>query len=216
MDCELCKSKFDYSAHKPFYIIPCSHIYCYQCLTRLKTDTDSNCPKCDVLIENINPNWRLLFNIISKANDPIAYYNVANTLSQLGDYRGAIELHTKAIEIDPNYVNAYNNKGNCLVQLEEYSNAIKCYDKAIQINPNCVDAYYNKGNVFNNLKDYSEAIRYYNICIKLDPNYKMAYKFKANALQEQQDFTTAIKWYNKAIEMSPNDFDLFVSKGIYE
>jgi tetratricopeptide (TPR) repeat protein len=211
MNCELCKFKFDYSDHKPCFVISCKHIYCYLCLTK-----KDKCPKCNIDIDKISIQWRFLFSIISKLNDSAAYYNVGNLLSSSGDYRSAIDCYSKAIDLEPNYLSAYNNKGNCFSQLEDYSSALKCYDRAIQIDPNCIDAYCNKGNVFNNLKDFNEAIKYYNICVKIDPTYKMAYKYKANALQEQRDFPAAVKWYNKAIEMSPNDFDLFVSKGIFK
>ena len=58
-----------------------------------------------------------------------------------GDYDIAMSDYNKAIEINPNYVDAYNNRGNIYSQGKgEYDNAIPDYDKAIEINPTeCTD-----------------------------------------------------------------------------
>jgi tetratricopeptide (TPR) repeat protein len=70
----------------------------------------------------------------------------------------ALEAYDKAIELDPNYVQAYNNKGAALVGLGRYREALEAYDKAIELDPNNVQAYVNKGKVLINLKREDEKV----------------------------------------------------------
>ena len=67
----------------------------------------------------------------------------------------AIEILTKALQINPNYAIAYYNRGLTYDNLSKYSSALADYTKAIQINPNYADAYYNRGNTYRNLSKYS-------------------------------------------------------------
>ena len=46
----------------------------------------------------------------------------------------------KALEIDPNDIDALNGKGDALYDLERYNEAIMYYDKVLQIDPNDTDA----------------------------------------------------------------------------
>ena len=48
----------------------------------------------------------------------------------------AISCCEKAIQIQPNYVNARNNLGLILSELGEHEKAISCCEKAIHIEPN--------------------------------------------------------------------------------
>ena len=61
-----------------------------------------------------------------------------------GDYNGAISDYTKAIEINPNYVDAYFNRGISKAELKDYSGAISDYNKAIELDPNDATAYNNR------------------------------------------------------------------------
>jgi len=65
--------------------------------------------------------------------------------SLLGYNVEAIELYTRAIEIDPNFAYAYNNRGIAYADMENYTQAIKDFTRAIEINPNYADAYNNRG-----------------------------------------------------------------------
>ena len=70
--------------------------------------------------------------------------------------------YTKAIEIDPNYVDAYNNRGVAKMGLEDYKRAISDFTKAIELDPNDAVAYSNRGISKQNLEqpycsDYKKA-----------------------------------------------------------
>ena len=73
------------------------------------------------------------------------YFESGSSKSDLGDHRGAIADFTKAIEIDPQYMDAYYNRGNSKYKLEDYRGAIVDYTKAIEIDPQYASAYFNRG-----------------------------------------------------------------------
>ncbi|MCX8194741.1 MAG: tetratricopeptide repeat protein [Candidatus Micrarchaeota archaeon] len=53
----------------------------------------------------------------------ISYSNRGVAKFSLGDYIGAIEDFTKAIELNPNYAEAYYNRGLAKVKLKDYDSA---------------------------------------------------------------------------------------------
>ena len=62
-----------------------------------------------------------------------------------GNYQGAIDDYTKAIEINPKYDLAYSNRGVARVKLGDTQGAIADYNKAIEINPQDAAHYYKRG-----------------------------------------------------------------------
>ena len=56
-------------------------------------------------------------------------------------YDGAIKAYDKAIEENPQLVEAWNNKGLALEDMGKYDEAIKTLDKAIEINPRLAEAW---------------------------------------------------------------------------
>ena len=71
-----------------------------------------------------------------------------------GNYQGAIADYTRAIEINPQNVDAYYNRGLAKDDSGDYEGAIADYTKAIEINPELAIAYANRGNSKNKLGDY--------------------------------------------------------------
>ena len=69
------------------------------------------------------------------------YFNQANAKDDLKDYKGAIADYTKAIELDPTYVDAYYNRGNAKCRSQDYKGAIVDYSKAIELDPSYTKAY---------------------------------------------------------------------------
>ena len=62
-----------------------------------------------------------------------------------GNYLGAIDDYTKALEINPKYDLAYSNRGVARVKLGDTQGAIADYNKAIEINPQDAAHYYKRG-----------------------------------------------------------------------
>ena len=86
------------------------------------------------------------------------YLSTAETKFNSGDYSGAIEDCSKAIELNPENAIAYYNRGGAKLRQENYRGAIEDYSKVIELNPEFVIAYYNRGNARYALEDYRGAI----------------------------------------------------------
>ena len=87
----------------------------------------------------------------------------------------AIEDYVKAIELNPDYVDAHYNRGGAYVNKGDYDRAIEDYTKAIELNPDYADAYKNRGFAYSGKGDYNCAIENYTRAIKLNPDLTEVY-----------------------------------------
>ncbi|MHC4477740.1 MAG: tetratricopeptide repeat protein [Planctomycetota bacterium] len=77
---------------------------------------------------------------------------------QKGDKQRAIELFSKAIELDPNYSNAYVDRGVVYGDLKEYERAIQDYAKGLELDPKHVLAQNNVSELKIIVGEYKEAL----------------------------------------------------------
>lgn len=77
------------------------------------------------------------------------FFTQANYEYDTGNCTQAIASYSKAIELNPTYVQAYNNRGYTYMRLRDYKNALADLNKALQLNPNYVQALMNRGDVHN-------------------------------------------------------------------
>ncbi|MFN3527557.1 MAG: tetratricopeptide repeat protein [Candidatus Altarchaeaceae archaeon] len=150
---------------------------------------------------------------IEDLTDPRIWNRKGLELKNLKKFEEAIKCYDKAIELDPNYLEARNNKGVVLSLMEKFEEAIKCYDKALEINPNIPEVWNNKGVALGHLKRYGEEIRCYNKAIEINPNYPKAYYNKGIALRNLEMYEDAFKTLIKASELNPNDMSIWFELG---
>ena len=87
-----------------------------------------------------------------------AYNNKGLLLAKdKGDLEGGILNLTKAIEIDPNYVDAYLSRGMAYMRMGQSDKSIADYSNAIKISPKNPDAYYNRAAAYARTKSYDKA-----------------------------------------------------------
>ncbi|WP_135605447.1 tetratricopeptide repeat protein [Methanococcoides sp. NM1] len=159
-------------------------------------------------------------------NEGLAFY-------ELNEYDKALEYFDKALEINPDYVDAWNNKGLTLNKLNEFENASESFDKALDINPDDADLWNNKGNTIKNLANYNsdytrtvttyakmqvinqykESITYFDKALEIEPNHADAWNNKGLTLDKLNEFENASESFDKALEINPDDADLWNNKG---
>lgn len=83
--------------------------------------------------------------------------------------------YQRAIDLNPNDVDAYNNLGCFLNELGRNKEAIEKYQKAIDLNPNDDIVYSNFGNALSDLGRNKEAIENHKKAIELNPKNNLAY-----------------------------------------
>ena len=162
--------------------------------------------KCDGLLQPPQDNNKILHAKV--------WNNRGTALGQVGKYQKAIECFDKAIEINPNYINALNSKGTALHYLDDYQKAIECYDKAIEINPEDADAWCAKGLSLTCLKNYQKAIEEcFDKAIEINPEDADVWYSKGTALTYLTKYLEAIECYDKALDINPDHASAWYGKG---
>jgi Tfp pilus assembly protein PilF len=174
----------------------------------------------------------------TKIKEAEIYYNKGIEYSGQEDYENAIAEFTKALELDPKYIDAYKGRGAVYKVLregyifynesEENKNYIKAendYTQAIQLNPNDWNLYNERVALYygyrSTLIHPKKAIADYTKMIELKPNDAYAYfqRAKANLSRIRYDdlrddeyneiINGIIMDCNKAINIIPNSIDAF-------
>jgi tetratricopeptide (TPR) repeat protein len=132
------------------------------------------------------------------------YTNLGKALLHKKRFDEALDNLLKAIQIDPNYIEARLNLGFVYETNGDTDKAIEQYRKAIQINPSFAKAYNNLGVSLLKQDKTDEAIQNIQKALQLDPGLAAAYMNMGTALAEQNKFEAAIEYYNKALQINPN------------
>lgn len=103
-------------------------------------------------------------------------------------------FYSKALEANPEFLDAYINRGLVNNELGEYDASIKDYDKAIELDKKCALAYNNRGFTKFLQKNYKGALEDYNKAILLNPKFKLALDNKARlflevCIEDDKDFS---------------------------
>jgi tetratricopeptide (TPR) repeat protein len=137
----------------------------------------------------------------------LRYYDSSN-------YQEAIKEYDKAIELNPNHINAWYNKALSLGALQLHEEAIEAYNRVVAIEPNYANAWYNKGLASSSLKKYGEAIEAYDKAISIESNFANAWYNKGLAYDGLKKYREAIEAYDKSIEIDFNYWDVWFNKGL--
>lgn len=132
----------------------------------------------------------------SNANQSVAeeYFKQGKAYWDKFEIRKALESFTKALEINPNYLDALRERGLVYFLIKESNNAVPDFDKALKIEPNNSKILHYRGLALTEI-----AIK-----TKDDENdRKTANGFAQRALAD----------FSKAIELNPSDFDNYNGRG---
>jgi len=103
------------------------------------------------------------------AAEDSGWVNKGDALNKMGNFSGAITAYDKALEIDPNYVNAWDGKGWSQNEFGNYRQAIVYFDKALKIDPNHLDGLVFKAQALYNIGNNTGAKYYSNKAFEVDP-----------------------------------------------
>lgn len=147
-------------------------------------------------------------------NQPVALHLLGAIALQAGNLEVAIDLIGKAINIQPDYVDAHNNLGLALHKNGQLEDAIRCFQKALKIKPEFAEAHCNMGVVLGQMNDIEQAKLSFQKAAALKPDYTQAHFNFGNALKNQGAFEDAILSYKKVIAINPAHIDAYMNMGI--
>ena len=160
-----------------------------------------------------NPSYNHSFAYGNEDSEAEVYNNRGIAHIKQDKLEQAIVSFSKAIELDPDYVNAYCNRGAVYYYKGEYEKAIIDYNKAIELNQRHVITYNNRGVAYDNKDEQEKAIGDFTRAIEIKSDYADAYNNRGNAYGNKGEYDRAITDYTKAIELDSEFANAYHNRG---
>jgi tetratricopeptide (TPR) repeat protein len=125
----------------------------------------------------------------------------------------ALKFFKKAIEFNPNNIDAHFFMGETLYKLKKVKEAYSFFNKAVELCPYEYLAYKIKGDSYKAIKNYDTAIKCYDKSIELNSSNILAYLEKADCFEKNEMFEKAIECFDTVIELFPQDYQGVKFKG---
>lgn len=135
------------------------------------------------------------------ANRAIDHFNKGVEYHQQGKIILAIEEYTKAININPQLVDAYLNRGNAYLQQGNLDLAITDSDQALRLNPQLAQACINRGIAYAILGQYDPALADLSRAIESFPQDASLYYLRGMVYAEIGEPEEAILDLERALEL---------------
>ena len=148
--------------------------------------------------------------LIPNQNHTGGWYNLGKVYLSLNKPGEALSSLRKAVELNPDHMQAHFAKGIAYEKVGEYENARRSYLNCLRLFPEDTQVLTNLGNLEHGFSNYEKAIEYYYKAVESDPSYSGSYanlgrlyfvdlkdavngrKFIEKALHYDPDFPTAL------------------------
>ena len=127
----------------------------------------------------------------------------ADALVAQGDFEGALNCYSSAIDKMPGFSALYASLGDMYRKIGKLEEAVVEYKMALWIDSLNHSAYSGLVQAYEELGDYDNAISYYKKYIKIHPNNAVLHSNIANLYFMKGDAETAISHYQAAITINP-------------
>lgn len=170
------------------------------------------------------------------------YYELGHEKIKVGDWQGAVDDFTKAIELDAQlqapkaqssnrydgsqttsgevYVSdpftaaAYHSRAIARANLGELDEAIDDYQHALRIKPKWAEAYLGLGFVLLDKKDFASAVADFSRAIKLRPGFIAAHHARGTAFMKQGRMEPAVIDFTNALKLDPRMAEAYANRGL--
>ncbi|XP_028638372.1 tetratricopeptide repeat protein 6 isoform X2 [Grammomys surdaster] len=124
---------------------------------------------------------------------------------RIKEFEGAIEFFTRALKIDPHYVDAYIGRGNSYMdsgQDEAMIQAQKDFLKALHTDPSCLKARISLGYNLQAQGKFQKAWKHFTVGIEANPKSYLAYEGRAVVCLQMSNYFAAMQDINCAIKIN--------------
>ncbi len=138
------------------------------------------------------------------------------SLLSLGDYQGAIQNLTKALELSPQEIEAESLLGWAQMLGEDYDGALFTFQKVLMREPANSLARINVGYICYKKRIFGEAIEHLSKAIRMDNDKKAtlyAHFYLGLVYLEREMFEDAESFFQKTIELGPNMTEAYFEMG---
>jgi tetratricopeptide (TPR) repeat protein/serine/threonine protein kinase len=143
------------------------------------------------------------------------WFQLGFARTRLARFREAESDYSKALALDPNFVEAWYNRGWVYNEVHQYEKAEADYTQAISRKPLNVDYLLARGIVrCDHLKQYDNAIKDFTEAIRLKKDLADAWYDLGWAYTEQGKYENAVANFSQAIALAPNYFKARMNRGV--
>jgi tetratricopeptide (TPR) repeat protein len=140
-----------------------------------------------------------------------SFVRAGNEFFKAGDTDNAIQEYQKALELNPNNVEAHCGSAYALELKGMFQESVSHLVEAIRLEPNKVDARYNLGQAMARQGKLSEAIGHFSMVIKLEPEHIKAHGNLGSLLLAQGAVKKAADHLFAAVRIDPNNAEAHYS-----
>jgi tetratricopeptide (TPR) repeat protein len=126
-------------------------------------------------------------------------------LERQGKLEESAMAHEKALQIDPQVVQAHINLIELYGRIGQFDKAEEHYRAAIRLQPNAVEGYYNYGVLLLSSQRFEEAETAFRKTIEINPFHASAHNNLGYLLERRGQLADAAAEYRKAIDNKPSD-----------
>jgi tetratricopeptide (TPR) repeat protein len=132
------------------------------------------------------------------------YFKAGESFVEAGNQKDAIAQFTKAIELNPDYLQAYISRAEAYKAINELQKAADDYKRALVFESSEIELYYSASEVNYLLKNYPEALDLINKGITLNPKHEEAYRLLSQIQTATEDYSNALASIDKALKLKDN------------
>ncbi|MGZ4812915.1 MAG: tetratricopeptide repeat protein, partial [Terriglobales bacterium] len=144
---------------------------------------------------------------------PEELYEAGIGALQAGNYRGAVELLKRVVDLQPKHKSAWNDLGNAYLAQRRTEEAIQAFKKQVELNAFDEFAYNNLGRAWWERRDYPKAAEAFQKQIEVNPLDKFAHRNLGMMYLEEHKQREALPELEKAVSINPQDSQALISLG---
>jgi tetratricopeptide (TPR) repeat protein len=135
---------------------------------------------------------------------------------ELEQYEDAISDFKRALDIDPDGIQALYGRGVMYANMRQYQSAMSDFDRLVTLVPEAENTFFQLGNVTVMVGEYAELVADVsaaNVSLQLNPNYAEGYRLRGVAHLELGELEEAIADLSVAVERDPQDAEAYFQRG---
>jgi tetratricopeptide (TPR) repeat protein len=138
------------------------------------------------------------------------FYKTGLTFSEAGNHKDAIDQFTKAVNVEPEYVDAYIQRSISYEATGDLQNAADDLKRALTFEQKDPDLYFNAARINYKLGNQHDALEFINKCVEKGKKSDAGYRLLSLIQIALEDYSNALISINKALEIKDNPENYFV------
>ncbi|NQT65440.1 MAG: tetratricopeptide repeat protein, partial [FCB group bacterium] len=151
-------------------------------------------------ISILQPEWLVDISAAGKMTEAVHIRNAGDLLLKSGNYKAAVNLYKRAINIQPDLISAIGNLGICYTKLQRYDDAIRIFKHLLKTDKeNTHTNYYNLAELYKRNGDAESAIEWYVKSAETNPYPIYSYQYLGELYLKLQRWDLAVRSFELAL-----------------